>query len=121
MNLGVIHILSFGAIVVASFVISFAVASTIRWWRVSWPAVVYATLPLWLAIGFFMLDVFHHRLFVVWHRYQNEAYHSKDASPMPRFLSPIRDLSDERRRTGSLGHAPSLAITVGRRQRLSSR
>ncbi|MFO0923981.1 MAG: hypothetical protein U0905_15990 [Pirellulales bacterium] len=73
MNLGVIHILSFGAIVVASFVISFAVASTIRWWRGSWPAVVYATLPLWLAIGFFMLDVFHHRLFVVWHRYQNEA------------------------------------------------
>ncbi len=31
------------------------------------------TLPLWLAIGFFMLDIFHHRLFVVWHRYQNEA------------------------------------------------
>ena len=73
MNLGLIYIQSFLLIVVASSFVAFALASMLRLRRVSWHLVVVAALPLWLAIGFFALSELHQPLFVVSHRWQNEA------------------------------------------------
>ena len=71
MNLGDIYVKSFALIIAMSFVASLAIASLLRFRRFSWQTVGYVALPLWLAMAFFLLETNHHRLFVVWHQWQN--------------------------------------------------
>ena len=73
MNLGDIYLKSFAAIIAMSFIAALAIASLLRFRHCSWRSVVYAALPLWLALGFFALDTYHQRLFVTWHQRQNLA------------------------------------------------
>ncbi|MCC7335030.1 MAG: hypothetical protein IT422_08035 [Pirellulaceae bacterium] len=71
MNLGVVSIESFLLIIVASFAIAFGLASLLRLKNVSWHTIVLVSLPLWLMIGFALLDFGHQRLYAAWHRWQN--------------------------------------------------
>ena len=73
MNLGDIYFKTFAAIIAMSFLAALAIASLLRFRQCSWRTVVYAALPLWLAVGFFVLDTNHQRLFVAWHKLQNSA------------------------------------------------
>ena len=71
MNLGDIYLKTFAAIIAMTFLASLTVASLLRIWRFSWRSVIYAALPVWLALGFFILDTGHQGLFVAWHQWQN--------------------------------------------------
>lgn len=73
MNLGDIYLKTFGALIVTSFVIAVAIASLLRFRSCSWRTIILAALPLWLIVGFFVLDTSHQRLFVAWHQWQNSA------------------------------------------------
>jgi hypothetical protein len=73
MNLGDIYLKTFAAIVAMSFIAALVSASMLRFWRCSWRTVIYAALPVWLALSFFALDNWHQRLFAAWHQRQNSA------------------------------------------------
>ena len=73
MNLGVVLIESFLLIVAGSFAIAFGVASLLRLKNVSWHTIVLVSLPLWLIVGFTLLDFGQARLYSAWHRWQNAA------------------------------------------------
>jgi hypothetical protein len=73
MNLGAVYLAAFAAIVTLSFTLAVSVASLLRLRHCSWRVVFVTAVPLWLAIGFPMLDLGHQRLFVAWHKWQNGA------------------------------------------------
>ena len=73
MNLGIVYIESFLLIVAASFVIAIGLASALRLKNVSWNTIVLASLPIWLVVGFGLLDFGQQRLYSAWHRWQNAA------------------------------------------------
>jgi hypothetical protein len=73
MNLGNIYLKTFAAIIAISFVLAVMVASLLRFRRCSWRTVVLSALPIWLMVGFFVLNTSHQRLFVAWHKWQNSA------------------------------------------------
>lgn len=77
MNLGVIYFKTFAAIIVTSFILAMLVASFLRFRGCSWRTVFAAALPVWLAIGFLMLNLGHQRMFVAWHKWQNTALPQK--------------------------------------------
>ncbi len=73
MNLGIVCIASFLLIVVAAFLLAFGLVSVFRFTNVSWRTIMLASLPLWLIVGYALLDFGHQRLYVAWHRWQNAA------------------------------------------------
>jgi hypothetical protein len=73
MNLGDIYFKTFAVIVAVSFLLALALTSLLRLRKFSWQVVVYAALPVWLVLGYLLLDAYHQSCFVAWHRWQNTA------------------------------------------------
>ncbi|MBC8872891.1 MAG: hypothetical protein H8E44_25940 [Planctomycetes bacterium] len=73
MNLGDIYLKTFAAIIGTSFVLALMVASLLRFRRCSWRTVILAALPIWVLLGFLILNTSHQRLFAAWHKSQNTA------------------------------------------------
>ncbi len=71
MNLGNIYLKTFAAIIAMSLVLALGVASLLRFRRVSWRTVILTSLPIWLLVGFLVLNTSHQRLFSAWHKSQN--------------------------------------------------
>ena len=71
MNLGDIYLKTLFALITTSLVLAVMVASLLRFRRCSWRTVILVALPIWLIVGFLVLNTAHQRLFVAWHRWQN--------------------------------------------------
>lgn len=73
MNLGIVYVESFLAIVGTALAIAFGLASLLRLKHVSWHTIALVSLPLWLIVGFTLLNFGQQRLYTVWHHWQNVA------------------------------------------------
>lgn len=71
MNLGDIYLKTFAVIIAFSFVLAVMATSLLRLRQCSWRTIVLAAIPIWLAVGFLLLNLCHQPLFTAWHKLQN--------------------------------------------------
>lgn len=73
MNLGLVYLLSFLAILTISLIVALMLACILRIWSFAWSTIFSAALLLWFVLGLFALESFHQPVFAFWHRMQNKS------------------------------------------------